>query len=260
MNCRDVMGLLDAYADGEVDPLRGYLVKRHLSGCPECASKLASILALRAELHADVPYYGAPPALHARARELLTARPAATAERARRQPAPWSWLALGAASGCAATVLAWVVGTALIEASRSDDLVAAAISRHTQATLSHETIQVASSDQHTVKPWLSARLDYSPPVPDRAAQGFTLVGGRLDQLDGRPVATLVYRYREHTIDVFVRPEPIQAPVLVTKRGFNVAHRTGSAMDWLAVSDVSPDVLSAFTERLALGSAASDLRN
>ena len=123
---------------------------------------------------------------------------------------------------------------------------------HIRATLGNQLIQVASSDQHTVKPWLSARLDYSPPVPDVQQEGLSLIGGRVDYLDGRPVATLVYRIRNHNIDVFVRPAAARPalPPLRTLRGFNIARATGSGMDWLAVSDVSADVLLAFLQRLA----------
>jgi len=149
-------------------------------------------------------------------------------------------------------VLAWVVGTTVIDWRANEDIAVEAVTSHVRATLGHQLIQVASSNQHTVKPWLSARLDYSPPVPDLQNEGFELVGGRVDYVDRHPVATLVYRIRDHNIDVFVRPESARAPpsALRTVRGFNVAHATGSGMDWLAVSDVSPDVLTAFVQRLA----------
>jgi anti-sigma factor RsiW len=121
-----------------------------------------------------------------------------------------------------------------------------------RATLDDHLIEVASSDRHTVKPWLSARLDYSPPVQDLANDGFTLIGGRLDYLERRDIATLVYRYHEHVIDVFVRPDTSRAltSALRTVRGFNVARASGQSMDWLAVSDAEPAVLSAFVQRLA----------
>ena len=143
------------------------------------------------------------------------------------------------------TVLAWRAG---------EDFAVAAVAAHAHASLGNRLIEVASSDRHTVKPWLSARLDYSPPVEDLANEGFTLVGGRLDYLERRNVATLVYRYGNHTIDVFVRPEAQQVPgsALRTMRGFNVAHSSGQGMDWLAVSDAEPAVLSAFVQRLARG--------
>jgi anti-sigma factor RsiW len=164
----------------------------------------------------------------------------------------WRWLTGGALAGCTATMLAWVLGTAVIDWRTNDDLATEVVASHVRATLGSHLVEVASSDQHTVKPWLSARLDYSPPVQDLTNEGFALTGGRLDTLEHRPVATLVYRYRQHTIDVFVRPESAHAPTpaLRTVRGFNVARANGSGMDWLAVSDVSADVLSAFVQRLA----------
>ena len=164
----------------------------------------------------------------------------------------WRWLFGGAAAGCAATVLAWLVGTALVDWRAGEDLAAEAVAMHVRATLGDHRVEVASSDQHTVKPWLSARLDYSPPVRDLPETGFVLVGGRLDYLDGKHVATLVYRYRDHLVDVFVRPQSTRVPAtaLRTVRGFNVARAAGPAFEWVAVSDVSADVLSAFVLRLA----------
>src|SRR6266567_1012530 len=134
-------------------------------------------------------------------------------------------------------MLAWVIGTAVIDWRTNDDLAVDAVATHVRATRNNHLIEVASSDRHTVKPWLSARLDYSPPVQDLASEGFALIGGRLDYIERRPVATLVYRYRKHTIDVFVR-------------GFNVARANGPSMNWLAVSDAEPAVLSSFVQRLA----------
>ena len=164
----------------------------------------------------------------------------------------WRWLTGGALAGCAATIVASVIGTAIIDWRTNEDLAVEAVTTHVRATLGNHRVDVASSDQHTVKPWLSARLDYSPPVRDLAGEGFTLVGGRIDYLDRQPVAALVYRYRDHMIDVFVRPPTTHAPpaALRTVRGFNVAHATGSGMDWLAVSDLNAAELSNFVARVA----------
>src|SRR5438034_4180486 len=121
-----------------------------------------------------------------------------------------------------------MLGTSVLAWRANEDFAVAAVAAHVRATLNDHLIEVASSDRHTVKPWLSARLDYSPPVQDLTNEGFTLIGGRLDYLERRPVATLVYRYREHTIDVFVRPETSHAPMsaLRTVRGLNVARASG----------------------------------
>ena len=271
MNCNEAGTLVAAFADGELNDRRRQSIETHLLDCAACAQKHASLLALRTRVRAEVSYFSAPPAL--RARILATLGAMRDEVPVQRRPATgrwrwltgaaiggstatmatdrWGWLTGGALAGCAATMLAWVLGTTVLDWRADQELVSQAVTTHIRATLSDQLIQVASSDQHTVKPWLSARLDYSPPVRDLASEGFTLIGGRLDTLEKRPVATLVYRYRLHTIDVFVEPQLAHAPpALSTVRGFNVAHATGSGMDWLAVSDASPEVLSGFVQQLA----------
>ena len=251
MNCHRARTLASPYADGEIGGLRRYSIDRHLRSCATCAAEHHDLLALRARLRAEATYFKAPPELRTRVLALLADAHAATPVRPSRQRDRWRWVTGGALAGCAATVLAWVVGSAAVDWRANQDLAAEAVAIHTRAVLSEHLIEVASSDQHTVKPWLSARLDYSPPVRDMTNEGFALIGGRLDTLDKQRTATLVYRYRLHTIDVFVRPESTRAPsALRIVRGFTVARASGSGMNWLAVSDVSPDVLTAFVQRLA----------
>jgi anti-sigma factor (TIGR02949 family) len=254
MNCADASTLLSAYTDGETSMLQGHSIKRHLQGCPGCAATYDNMLALRARIRSEAPRHSAPPELRARVLATLDAVRASTPapSRPRAVDDRWRWLSGGALAGCAATMLAWVVGTAVMDWHVNEDLAVEAVTMHVRATLGNQAIQVASSDRHTVKPWLSARLDYSPPVRDFAQDGFALIGGRIDYLDRHPVATLVYRIRNHYIDVYVRPQTARAPpsVMRTVRGFNVAHATGSGMDWLAVSDVNPDELTEFVRKLA----------
>jgi len=252
MNCKEAESLVAAYADGEVDALRNYSIKKHLLGCAGCAASYQSLLELRARIHAEVPYFVASPPLQSRVRATIGAVRASVPPRPRPTGDRWRWLTGGVLAGCTASVFAWMLGTTVLAWRANEDFAVAAVATHVRATLGDHLIEVASSDRHTVKPWLSARLDYSPPVQDLANEGFTLIGGRLDYLERRPVATLVYRYRQHTIDVFVRPETSRAPPseLRTVRGFNVAHASGPSMDWLAVSDAEPAVLSAFVQRLA----------
>jgi anti-sigma factor RsiW len=251
MKCKDAMRLIDATQDGEAGRLDAHSLKRHLVTCRDCAARRDAAAALSARLRAELPRHAAPDALRMRARDLFAAREATP-----RGAPRWRWFAGGVAAGCAATLVAWVVGTAAIDMRDNAGVAAEAVTSHVRATLGNHLIQVASSDLHTVKPWLSARLDYSPPVPDMRADGFTLVGGRIDYLDGRPVATLVYRIRDHVIDVYVRPSAPRhpPPALVTLRGFHVAHASGADMDWLAVSDLSADALAAFADALARAAA------
>ena len=251
MNCNEAGTLVARYADGEVDSLQGRSIEQHLRGCAACAAKHQDLLALRARIGAEVPYFtgdagaartGARAAGqcagHGAGSSASAARPLALADR--RRPCR-----LRRNAACLER------RHAVIDWRTNEDVAVEAVATHVRATLNNHLIEVASSDQHTVKPWLSARLDYSPPVQDLASEGFALTGGRLDMLNKQRVATLVYRHRLHTIDVFVRPESAPAPsTLRTVRGFNVVHATGSGMDWLAVSDVSADVLTEFVQRLA----------
>ena len=257
MNCNEAITLVAAYADGEIESLQGRSIEQHLRDCAACAVKHKDVLGLRVQIRAEVPYFRAPPALRERVRVLLANAQDAAPLRAPPRRDRWRWLTGGALAGCTATMLAWIIGTTVIDWRTNEDLATEVVASHVRATVRNHLIAVASSDRHTVKPWLSARLDYSPPVQDLMNEGFPLIGARLDMLEGRPVATLVYRYRLHTIDVFVRPESAHAwsQEQRTLRGFNIAHARGSGWDWLAVSDVSADVLTSFVERLALGDTA-----
>lgn len=159
MKCDHAAPLVAAYADGELEGVRRHSVEKHLRACAHCAAAHADILALRTRMRSDVPYFAAPPGLQERVRAIVAATPPARRANA---PAPerWRWISGGAFAGCAATVLAFVVGTAVIDWRDGQDLAAQAVASHVRATLGHHLIEVASSDRHTVKPWLSDRLDY----------------------------------------------------------------------------------------------------
>src|SRR5258706_8131424 len=174
MNCNEAALLVAAYADGEIDGQRGHVLKGHLLGCADCAAKYQSVLALRAQLRTDVPYFPASPSLRARVHATLGATRAALPSRPRPATERWRWLTGGALAGCTATMLAWVLGTAVIDWRANDDLSTEVVRSHVRATLGNHLIEVASSYQHTSKPLLSPRLNYSPPVQDLATEGFAL--------------------------------------------------------------------------------------
>ena len=256
MNCNEAAPLLPTYSDGELDPMQSAAVEKHLLACVECAARRDEHVALGARIKRDVPYFAAPPTLRSHVGAVLAGavtRPPPARDR-------WRWLGAGALAGSMATMLAWFMGSAVLEWRDGTDLAAEAVANHVRATLSNHVTDVATSDRHTVKPWLSARLDYSPPVQDLSGEGFVLTGGRIDYLDRHAVATLVYRYREHVIDVFVRPGSESTarssrPPVSTVRGFNVVRASGAGMDWVAVSDTSANVLTAFLARLVRGDSA-----
>ncbi|MBN3743513.1 anti-sigma factor, partial [Burkholderia sp. Tr-20355] len=141
----------------------------------------------------------------------------------------------------------------------TDRTVDELVSSHVRAGLSARDIDVISTDRHTVKPWFNGRLDYAPPVEDLAADGFALVGGRLDYVGRRRVAVLVYRYRQHVIDVYVRPagEGPAAPYTTVSQGYALDRWDAAGMTWWAVTDAEPSALTAL--RTALDARLSGTR-
>jgi len=274
MNCAEAVLAIGAWCDGELAGDAAAALGAHVAGCAACRAEQAALVALRDEIRAQAPRHVAPPALRARI-EAELARAFASAPVDADAPAPacaasareaaalprlhtwWTcerrrWFAAGALAGASLAVVVGALTGVVARHWGGDDIAVAAVDSHIAATLGGHTITVASSDRHQIKPWLSARLDYAAPVVELADSPFVLAGARVDRLGGRPVATLVYRYRLHVIDVFVRPlaDAGAAPAVTTVRGFTVARATGAGMEWRAVADVDASALAAFVERLA----------
>ncbi|HKX44310.1 MAG TPA: anti-sigma factor [Burkholderiaceae bacterium] len=122
------------------------------------------------------------------------------------------------------------------------------VADHVRALQAGPLTEVASTDRHTVKPWFQGRLDYAPPVFDLAAQGFPLMGGRLEHVHGSAVAALAYARNRHVIDVFVWPSSAQAaPARRQYRGFNVLHWADGSMQYWAVSDLERTEMERFAQ-------------
>ena len=258
MICNETQRLLDAYVDNELD-LRGALeVEEHVAHCPACSADEKSLRELQASARASLTRYPMPPELEARLRDLVrTGEPAVTAasahalvpERAARPlRRAWRWAALAPAAAAAALLI--IAGPRLwpqpSEASVADAVVAA----HVRSLLANHLTDVASSDQHTVKPWFQGKLDYSVSVTDWAAEGFPLVGGRLDYVENTPAASLVYKRAQHVVNLFVWPskrggdEPLQR---LSRRGYNAYCWAKDGMHYWAVSDLNEPELQKFVE-------------
>lgn len=252
MDCESTSELLDGYLDGELDLVRSLEVERHLQDCPSCGQFLARRLSLRRELASAALYHPAPVALQERVRAALHRM-----EVVPRLPRSIKWRRLAAVGGIAAVLLiAFGIAARRRAPSRADMLAHDVIASHVRSLLADHLADVASNDRHTVKPWFNGSLDFSPWVGDLADEGFPLVGGRLDYLDGRSVAALVYRRRKHVINLFEWPASggDSTAALERQKGYQVLHWTAEGMNWWAISDLNAQELDDFGQLVRARSA------
>jgi anti-sigma factor RsiW len=247
MNCSDSEILLNALVDGELDAGHARDVEKHVAACPACTEKLTEFR----EIHDAVSGAGlkmvAPAHLRSRIEKAL---PSARIIALRKffQPSRRSFFggfAVGTAlsAALAASLVLTVAGT-----DRQETIASEVVSAHIRSLQAGHLIDVETSDQHTVKPWFNGKLDVSPPVVDLTAQGFRLLGGRLDYIDGESVASVVYQRRKHIINLFVA-QRLGASHASTRiesiQGYNVRHWSEAGLDFWAVSDIAPDELDEF---------------
>jgi anti-sigma factor RsiW len=273
MNCEEATNLMDGYLDGELDPITSQTIERHLRDCPECARTHEAHRALVHSIGSAMPYYKAPSGLRERIRFSLREEAAEQPVRnvapdarpviAEKQREPrsiifgtsWNWLAL-AASIVLVAIIAWNLVPRLQQpgANAEQFLATQLIASHVRSLMANHLADVASSDQHTVKPWLDARLDFAPPVVDLANAGFPLIGGRLDYLDQRAVAALIYQRRKHFINLFVwqaEPDAIKMTKAISRQGYQLLHWVDSDFNYWAVSDVNTNDLQTFKQQFEL---------
>lgn len=235
MQCELTQTRLHAYFDGELDAAGAASFEQHLRDCPDCASALASEQSLRQTLSDSQLYAPASDKLH---KKILKSLPVASASNAP-SFSFWRWAALAAV-----LLLAVFLGRQLVsvfhEKSDVTALATAAVDAHLRSLQPGHLTDVQSTDQHTVKPWFDGKVNFAPPVPDFTNDGFPLLGGRLDVLDGRSAAALVYGRRKHIINVFVvesqRNSP--APDSGDRSGYHWLSWQAGPFAYIAVSDVS----------------------
>ena len=239
MSCEHVERDLNAYLDRELDVEAATVVRDHMAECAACRRHVAQREAL-SRLVQSAPYYSAPDRLRERVLA-QSARP-----RVVRRVLTWS--------AAAVLVMSVGIGASLLRSgiTQGDAIAEEAVNNHVRSLMANHLFDVQSTDQHTVKPWFLGRLDFSPPVVDLASIGFPLVGGRLDYIDGRAVAALVYERQKHTINLFVGPDrggTFATSSLRTVRGFHVRHWVHAGMTFWAVSDLNDTELMQFAQAL-----------
>ncbi len=238
MTCKSAAGLIEAYLDGELDAAQKADMEQHLSECGDCGLVYERLSNLRNDLRVSAPRYEASELLRARVRNSLRAEAGATTIRAR----VWE---VNAWAIAATVLLAISLGWNVMQLRSRSDVAQEIVSSHIRSLIGDHLLDVPSTDQHNVKPWFNGKLDYAPDVKDFATAGFPLAGGRVDYLDHKPAAALVYRRRQHVINLFVWPSGnrVTAPEAVS--GFNLVAWTSSGMNYCAISDLNAAELRQF---------------
>jgi len=249
MNHDRAKRLLPAYADHQTGRLQRLLLSRHIANCPSCMAELEATQAMRTALRTNLPVHRAPPALVMR---IGSALPREAPPPARSRPVRFTFAGAAMAGGFAGVALTLAVTRFT---PHPDPLIADVVGDHVRSMMADHLTDVATSDNHTVKPWLSARLDLSPVVKDFSAEGFPLVGGRLDYVDGHRAAAIAYRRDKHVINLFafVSDNRMDAAAKLENRdGFNVVRWRMGGLTYVAVSDVEAAQLMAFVRLVASG--------
>jgi anti-sigma factor RsiW len=255
LSCQNAQSLLHGYLDGELDLARSLEVEQHIHDCEICARAYRGQTMLSSTLKNDALYYAAPEKLRKRIQASL--RKEAKSEVP--QPAfGWRWLtvAVSFAFVLLIGVVVWRLVPRYLSPSGDELLAQEVVSDHLRSLqMPAHLTDVLSSDQHTVKPWFDGKVNFAPPVKDFAGQDFRLYGGRLEYLNNRTVAALVYQRRLHYINLYIWPSEQAASsgeVAIQRQGYNMIHWTGSGMKFWAVSDLNSVELHEFARLVQQG--------
>lgn len=242
--CPDKATLIHGLLDGELDAVNAAACEAHLKTCEGCNAEYQRLAALRETLAAPGVAHRAPERLRANI-EAMIASEAAPQPQPRRGGRTAGYVTTGSLGALMAAGLAVFV---VLPQVADNGLERQLVANHVRSLLANHLTDVATSDQHVIRPWLNGKVDVAPPVPELAAEGFPLVGGRLDYIDGRVAPAIVYRRRAHTVNLFVWPDDhrlFNGERTVRRDGYTVEEWTAGGLRYAAVSDVDPSDLKAF---------------
>jgi len=246
MNCQQAKPLIGPYADGELEASAILELEHHFEDCSACAGAWRNLQNLKRSLKSEALYFTAPAELRRRIKSEL---PSPAKSIPPRPAWNWNWLTT-AMSGALAVCLALLLMVTQTRPSSERQLVQEVVSSHVRSLMASHALDVESTDQHTVKPWFNGKLDFSPPVKDLAAQGFPLIGGRLDYLGGRSVAALVFQRHKHFINLFIWPAKAadsNPAAFAPRQGYHLIHWSEAGMAFWAVSDLNETELMEFVQ-------------
>jgi anti-sigma factor RsiW len=237
--------LVHALVDGELDAGHAHDVETHMAGCADCAAEFARVRDLRDKMKSIDLRFTAPDDLLDRLERALPKQPQPLST-SRRDILKGAGFGIGLSAIAASGLFVMVARN-----DTQDRILNELVSAHLRSLQADHLTDVLTSDRHTVKPWFNGRVDVAPPVADLTAQGFTLIGGRLDAVDGNAVAAIVYRRAKHIINLFVIPTATAsrtAPTMQTVHGFNIARWTDEGLLLWAVSDINIEELQEFVQK------------
>jgi anti-sigma factor RsiW len=246
--------LLHAHIDGEIDATSTLELTSEIEASPALRQEMERLSALHHVIKTRATRFNAPSRL---SKSLHTTLSRSQADSMRLGvPSWWRTLAIGS-SAAAAALLLWALGASLVDREPRRAVVEEVVNAHIRSLMADHLTDLASAERHSVKPWLSNRLDFAAPVNEFTSEGFVLVGGRLDYIAGKPAAAIVYQYRQHIINLFVWVAPVSTNSsirLSTHRGYNSANFESAGMSYWAVSDLNQDDLGRFAKLLQKQSA------
>jgi len=246
---------LNAFVDGELNLSSQLEIEERMGDDPGLRAQVVELRQLRKAILDRASYHAPPLALRKRVATTVASNLAALIPQIAGTLVVQRWLGWRpmVVSLGLVTALALAITPTWLRSARESRLTEEVVASHVRATLGQHLVDVASSDHHIVKPWLSAKLDFSPSVRELQLAGSVLLGGRIDYLDGRPVAALVYRQGEHIVNSFVWPTTgaYSAAVFSTERGFQVAHWARGGMNHWVISDLNRQEFEAVVRALDL---------
>jgi anti-sigma factor RsiW len=236
MDCNETRRLLDAYVDSELELTRQLDMEAHLAGCPTCKKVVEAAINFRFSIRANMPVYKAPPELQRKIRAVLRKESGSWLERVFQ-----FWRHLAGTTGILVLGFSFTWASIAHSHDKDRELIAEAISDHSRSLLADHLLDVTSSDQRTLGPWITGKLDDTPPIADLSEAGYGLVGGRIDLLENRPVAAIDYRHQGHFVNVFVWPAANRAIDfdVQSHQEYRLCCWSKAGLNYLIISELSP---------------------
>jgi anti-sigma factor RsiW len=244
MTCAEAKILLHALLDDELDAGHAHDVEAHVGSCPHCAAELRGYRQMQRAMPAAQLRFTAPVGLRHRIDRVQPSSPSRVSSRRSLLKGFVTGSVLSAAMAASLVI-------AVIRTDQDHRIVEDVLTAHVRSLQGDHLTDVQTSNQHVVKPWFNGKVDVAPPVVDLTAQGFTLIGGRLDYIDSKAVASIVYRRHTHVINLFVAQAAASAHQQAkteTMQGFNIQRWSAQGLEFFAVSDLNADELQEFVEK------------